>query len=178
MQPDRPPLDRIKPQARSRGRQMPDGIDGRSVIARRFRDILKGLSIEFDVTSEPDQVLIKRAATLSVLSERLQTPNGEWRAHRHQDRHQSQRAVAPNSCRPAPAHGPARTRALDHGYQAGIIPTRQFPPSCPSRPPCHSKRGTKQRCGVTRKSQRRSRTRFRFISQSRPRRSLIKFAES
>jgi hypothetical protein len=51
---------------------MLDGIDGRSAIARRFRDILKGLLTEFDVTTEADQALVKQAAFLSILSEQLQ----------------------------------------------------------------------------------------------------------
>lgn len=75
MQHDRPQIDRIKPQARSKitnGRQMLDGIDGRSTIARRLRDIVRGLRVEFDVTSEADQALVKQAAVLSVVSEQLQ----------------------------------------------------------------------------------------------------------
>jgi hypothetical protein len=75
MQHDREPIDRIKAQARSKitnGGRMLDGIDGRSIVARRFRDILRGLLVEFDVTTEADQALVRQAAVLSVLSEQLQ----------------------------------------------------------------------------------------------------------
>src|SRR3979409_1914220 len=75
MQHDRPQIDRIRPQARSRitnGSRMLDGIDGRSTIARRLRDIVRGLLVEFDVTTEADQALVRQAAVLSVLSEQLQ----------------------------------------------------------------------------------------------------------
>jgi hypothetical protein len=67
---------RAKPKARSKitnGLRMLDGIDGRSAIARRLRDIVYGLEIEFEVTTDSDRTLVKQAAVLSVLSERLQT---------------------------------------------------------------------------------------------------------
>src|SRR5438477_12987956 len=54
------------------GTRLLDGIDGRSPIARRFRDGLRGLLVEFDVTSEADQALVRQAAVLSILSEQLQ----------------------------------------------------------------------------------------------------------
>jgi hypothetical protein len=75
MQHDRTQIDRIRPQARSKitnGSRMLDGIDGRSTIARRLRDIVRGLLIEFEVTTEADQALVRQAAVLSVLSEQLQ----------------------------------------------------------------------------------------------------------
>ena len=58
---------------------MLDGIDGRSVIARRLRDILRGLLNEFEIVTEADELLVRQAATLSVISEQLQTKlvNGE-----------------------------------------------------------------------------------------------------
>jgi len=49
---DRAQIDRIRPQARSKianGSRMLEGIDdGRSTIARRLRDIVRGLLVEFD----------------------------------------------------------------------------------------------------------------------------------
>jgi hypothetical protein len=51
---------------------MLDGIDGRRTIARRLRDLMRGLLVEFDVTTEADQALVRQAAGLSVLSEQLQ----------------------------------------------------------------------------------------------------------
>jgi hypothetical protein len=80
--PPRQHVDSGKPQARSRttnGKQLLDGIDGRSTIARHLRDILQGLLVEFEVDTEADELLIRRAATLSVISEQLQTQivNGE-----------------------------------------------------------------------------------------------------
>jgi len=75
MEQDRTRIAAIKPMARSKitnGRHMLDGIDGRSTIARRLRDIVRGLLIEFDVTTEADQALVRQAAVLSVLSEQLQ----------------------------------------------------------------------------------------------------------
>ena len=75
--PDRPPAKpRAKPQARSKitnGLKMLDGIDGRSAIARRLRDIVFGLELEFQVSTDSDRALVRQAAVLSVLSERLQT---------------------------------------------------------------------------------------------------------
>lgn len=75
MNPDRTLLAGTKPQARSKvtnGKRMLDGIDGRSIIARRFRDIMRGLQVEFEVTTEADQALVRQAAALSVMSEQLQ----------------------------------------------------------------------------------------------------------
>jgi hypothetical protein len=48
------------------------GVDGRSHIARRLRDIVNGLLIEFPVTSEADLAVVKNTATLTVLNEQLQ----------------------------------------------------------------------------------------------------------
>jgi hypothetical protein len=72
---DRQQIETIKPKGRSRttnGAQMLDGIDGRSTIARRLRDIVRGLLIEFEITTEADDLLVRQAAVLSVLSEQLQ----------------------------------------------------------------------------------------------------------
>jgi hypothetical protein len=71
-----PTKPRAKAQARSKitnGLRMLDNIDGRSAIARRLRDIVYGLEIEFEVTTDSDRTLVRQAAVLSVLSERLQT---------------------------------------------------------------------------------------------------------
>jgi hypothetical protein len=55
-----------KPQGRSRttnGAQLLDGIDGRSAIARCFRDILRKNSKS---ATEAERVLVRQAATLAV----------------------------------------------------------------------------------------------------------------
>jgi hypothetical protein len=75
MEHSRKQIPSAKPMGRSKitnGRQMLDNIDGRSTIARRLRDILRGLLIEFEITTEADDLLVRQAATLSVLSEQLQ----------------------------------------------------------------------------------------------------------
>ena len=75
MEHDRTHIGAVKPMARSKitnGRHMLDGIDGRSTIARRLRDIVRGLLVEFEITTEADQALVRQAAVLSVLSEQLQ----------------------------------------------------------------------------------------------------------
>jgi hypothetical protein len=75
MDQDRTHLRAVKPMARSRitnGRQLLDGIDGRSAIARRLRDILRSLLVEFEITTEADELLVRQAAMLSVISEQLQ----------------------------------------------------------------------------------------------------------
>lgn len=82
MEQDRTHKSALKPMARSRitnGKQLLDGIDGRSAIARRLRDILHGLLIEFEIQTPADELLIRQAASLSVISEQLQTKivNGE-----------------------------------------------------------------------------------------------------
>ena len=41
---------------------MLEGIDGRSAIARRLRDILKGLLVEFEIETPADDILIRQAA--------------------------------------------------------------------------------------------------------------------
>jgi hypothetical protein len=69
----RPP--RAKPMARSKvsnGAKLLAGVDGRSAVARRLRDILYGLTVEFEINSESDHVLVKQAAVLTILSEELQ----------------------------------------------------------------------------------------------------------
>jgi hypothetical protein len=54
------------------GTKMLAGVDGRSYIARRIRDIVNGLLIEFPVTGEADLALVKNTATLTLLNEQLQ----------------------------------------------------------------------------------------------------------
>jgi hypothetical protein len=69
------PVTRISTTNRSRttnGGQLLDCIDGRSAIARRFRDIKRGLECEFECNTEAERALIRQAAVLSVLSEQLQ----------------------------------------------------------------------------------------------------------
>jgi hypothetical protein len=64
----RPRLDAGKPQGRSRttnGAQLLPGIDGRSPIARRFRDILRGYEQEFHINTEHERTLARQAATLA-----------------------------------------------------------------------------------------------------------------
>ncbi len=78
---------RAKPSARSKitnGLKLLDNIDGRSAIARRLRDIVFGLEQEFEITTESDQLLLKQAAVLSVISEQLQSRvvRGELADHR------------------------------------------------------------------------------------------------
>jgi len=75
MDQDRTRIAAIKPMARSKitnRRHMLDGIDGRTAVARRFRDVMRGLLIEFEVTSEADDLLVRQAAVLAVTSEQLQ----------------------------------------------------------------------------------------------------------
>jgi hypothetical protein len=55
------------------GSELLQGIDGRSPLARRFRDVLRGLLTEFDVDTEAENILIRQAVTLTLLSERLQS---------------------------------------------------------------------------------------------------------
>jgi hypothetical protein len=72
---ERTPIPRTKPMGRSKitnGTKMLAGVDGRSHIARRLRDIVNGLLIEFPVTSEADLAVVKNTATLTVLNEQLQ----------------------------------------------------------------------------------------------------------
>jgi hypothetical protein len=61
------------------GEQMLRGIKRRGLIAGRLRDILNGLLVEFPVRTRVDEILIRQAATLAVVSERLQVghTNGE-----------------------------------------------------------------------------------------------------
>jgi hypothetical protein len=61
------------------GTRMLEGIDGRSAIARRLRDILRGLLVEFEIETPADDILIRQAASLAVISEQLQARivNGE-----------------------------------------------------------------------------------------------------
>jgi hypothetical protein len=48
------------------------GVDGRTIQARRFQQLLGGLSAEFENISEPDKSLIRNAAFLVLKCEDLQ----------------------------------------------------------------------------------------------------------
>ena len=52
--------------------RLPPGIDGRSLQARRFRDLMRGYEQEFEVTSEADRALLRTAATLSLKIEEME----------------------------------------------------------------------------------------------------------
>jgi hypothetical protein len=54
------------------GTKMPAGVDGRSHIDRRLRDIVNGLLIEFPVTGEADLAQLKNTATLMIINEPVQ----------------------------------------------------------------------------------------------------------
>jgi hypothetical protein len=72
---DRTTIPRIKPMGRCKitnGTKMLAGVDGRSHIARRLRDIVNGLLIEFPVTGEADLALLKNTATLTIINEQVQ----------------------------------------------------------------------------------------------------------
>lgn len=114
------PKPRAKPQARSKitnGLRMLDGIDGRSAIARRFRDIWHGLEQEFEINSESDQVLVKQAAALAIVSEQLQAQvvRGELVDHRQiiNLAGQLRRTLATLRARTA-LHGPAPASIHEH----------------------------------------------------------------
>ena len=53
----------------SAGKSLLHRIDGRTHEARRYRDVLDGLIIQFDITDEADLGLARRYASMSVLSE-------------------------------------------------------------------------------------------------------------
>jgi hypothetical protein len=87
---------RRKPEARSRvgnGKTLLPMVDGRSVTARRFKDLVEDISADLggkDHLSEGQRQLIRRAAMLSAESERLEAfaarderrPDGEinWKS--------------------------------------------------------------------------------------------------
>ena len=57
------------------GSRLLEGIDGRSPIARRFRDLVSSFAHDLGgmvQLSEADRALVKQAASLTVLSEQLQ----------------------------------------------------------------------------------------------------------
>ncbi len=59
----------------SNGSRLLEGIDGRSVGARRFRDLMVAFAEPYGglaALSEPDQALVRQAASLTLESERLQ----------------------------------------------------------------------------------------------------------
>ncbi|KAA1174652.1 hypothetical protein FP026_29650 [Rhizobium tropici] len=68
----------LKPTARSRvtnGNALLDGVDGRSVAARRYRDLAMSFADELggaDKLTESETALVKQAAALTVRSEELQ----------------------------------------------------------------------------------------------------------
>lgn len=53
----------------STGKILLHGIDGRTREARRYRDVLDGLVVQFDIIDEFDLALARRYASMSVLSE-------------------------------------------------------------------------------------------------------------
>src|SRR6516164_4079775 len=74
-----------KPEARSRisnGKELLPGIDGRSIVARRYRDISSAILVDqggADRCSEARQQLVRRFAAAAVLAEQLEArlANGE-----------------------------------------------------------------------------------------------------
>jgi hypothetical protein len=78
---DIPKLARRKPEARSRvgnGKVLLPMTDGRSLTARRFQDLFEDIAGDLgglDLLSEGQKQMIRRAATLSAESERLEA---EW----------------------------------------------------------------------------------------------------
>ena len=54
------------------GSKLLAGVDGRSHLGRRLHDIVRGLLVEFPVTSEGDLALVKATAGLTALNEQLQ----------------------------------------------------------------------------------------------------------
>lgn len=76
MQRVRPTVNGISNTNRSRvsnGTKLLAGVDGRSPLARRFRDLIRGYTAEFEVVSDFDKDLIRQAAFLVIKSEDLQT---------------------------------------------------------------------------------------------------------
>ena len=73
-----PQLTRRKPEARSRvgnGKVLLPLVDGRSVTARRFKDLVEDISNDLGGASELSEAqrqLIRRAAMLSAKSERME----------------------------------------------------------------------------------------------------------
>jgi hypothetical protein len=53
----------------SNGTLLLQGIDGRSASARRFRDLIRSYSEDFDVVSEADETLVRTAAMLTLALE-------------------------------------------------------------------------------------------------------------
>jgi hypothetical protein len=53
----------------SSGRSLLHGIDGRTHEAKRYKDILDALCIQYDVADESDLALARRYASLSVFTE-------------------------------------------------------------------------------------------------------------
>jgi hypothetical protein len=74
----RPPLAPHKPTARSRvsnGSDLLPDVDGRSAIARRYRDIVSAILVDqggADQCSEARKQLIRRFAAASVLAEQME----------------------------------------------------------------------------------------------------------
>lgn len=57
----------------SNGTKLLAGVDGRSPLARRFRDIIRSYEAEFEVASDFDKDLIRQAAFLVIRIEDLQS---------------------------------------------------------------------------------------------------------
>jgi hypothetical protein len=55
------------------GAQMLRSIRGNSRTAGRLRDLLGSLLVEFTIRTRTDEIFIRQAASLAVISERLQT---------------------------------------------------------------------------------------------------------
>ena len=52
--------------------RLPPGIDGRSLQARRWRDLVRGYEADFIITTEVDRGLVHMAATLTLTLEGMQ----------------------------------------------------------------------------------------------------------
>lgn len=56
-------------------KRLHDGVDGKSAGARRFKDLIRSLSADFDgfeKLGEGDRALVRQAATLTMEAERMQ----------------------------------------------------------------------------------------------------------
>jgi hypothetical protein len=51
------------------GKALLAGVDGRTREAKRYRDCLDALLVQYDISDESDQALARRYASLSVFSE-------------------------------------------------------------------------------------------------------------
>jgi hypothetical protein len=53
----------------STGKSLLHGIDGRTHAAKRYRDVLDALCVQYDIADESDLALARRYASLSVFTE-------------------------------------------------------------------------------------------------------------